>query len=296
MSAKLICLKGPYAGQEFPIEGHGIVLGRDPESASVILDVSSVSRSHANIFLAQDGRVILQDLRSTNGTFLIDSGGEKTRIQGDVVLADGQRFSLSANDDIVFEISGSEQANQPEASSLAEPTRVYSGAPVPPPIPSAPPASPASAPPASWPPAQPAPGPAGSFSSAPGDGAMRGTSNAPLILGIIGSVLMIPGILCSACAGGIGGALASGSSGFESGLVKGTLFGLLPIILGFAGAAEGKSNPTLSFIFLLIAALIAGFRWTTTFFTDLFYLAALILYLIGAIMALAQKKEPADAG
>ncbi|MDR3355555.1 MAG: FHA domain-containing protein [Synergistaceae bacterium] len=107
MSVNLFCLKGPYAGQEFPIEEHGIVLGRDPATASVILDVSSVSRSHANVFLSKDGRVILQDLRSTNGTFLIDSGGGKTKVQGDIPLSIGQKFSLGANDDIVFEVRSS---------------------------------------------------------------------------------------------------------------------------------------------------------------------------------------------
>jgi hypothetical protein len=286
----LFCLKGPYAGQEFPIEGQGIVLGRDPATANIILDVSSVSRSHANIFLSQDGRVILQDLRSTNGTFLIDKNGVKTRIQGDVPLTNGQRFSLGADGEIVFEIRDFGQANQPAADSVPGATRAYFGDAAPPALerPAPPPPNPSSAPPGGG-----LAGPHGAQSYIQ----MRGTSNAPLILGIIGSVLMIPGIFCSACAGGIGGALSSGSgAGFESGVMKGMLLGILPLILGFAGAATGKSKPMFSFIFLLIAALIAGAHWFMTLFTDLFCLAALILYLIGAIMALAQKKEPADAG
>lgn len=129
MSAKLLCLKGPYAGQEFPVEGHGIVLGRDPAMASVILDDSSVSRSHANVFLSQDGRVILQDLRSTNGTFLIDSSGSRAKVQGDVILADGQRFSLGTNDDNVFEIRCFGQTAQSEASDVSEWTRAGIGEP-----------------------------------------------------------------------------------------------------------------------------------------------------------------------
>jgi pSer/pThr/pTyr-binding forkhead associated (FHA) protein len=102
----MICLKGPYAGQEFPIEEQGVVLGRDPETAGIVIDTSSVSRSHANIFLSPDGHVVLRDLHSTNGTFLIGGDDGKTRIQGDVILSDGQRFSLSANDEAVFEVRG----------------------------------------------------------------------------------------------------------------------------------------------------------------------------------------------
>jgi hypothetical protein len=314
MSVNLLCVKGPYAGQTFLIDAQGIVLGRDPATSNIVLDVSSVSRSHANVFISSDGRVVLQDLRSTNGTFLIDPSGNNAPVQGDAVLAYGQRFSLGGNDEIVFEIQdmgqadhaaaegnsyqfeikGSEgdaskpiwetpqQHKQPVDGEFAS-AHARSGAPFPPL------------------PEQPAP-----YNSPPESGTgynigqpwrngvnMRGTSNAPLILGIVGNVLMIPGIFCSACAGGMMG-LGSGG-GFESGVMWGLFFGILPIICGTAGAITGKSKPTFSFILLLLAAIIAGGDWFATLFTDLFYLAALILYLIGAIMALVQKKEPADA-
>jgi hypothetical protein len=287
MSAKLFCLKGPYAGQEFPIEEQGVVLGRDPETAGIILDASFVSRSHANIFLSPDGRVVLQDLHSTNGTFLIDPNSGKTRIQGDVVLVDGQRFSLSANDDIVFEIQGFEEADQPAEKDDPGVTRAYFAPPdAPPPAPQA--ASPSAPPP-------PPPRPGGVY---PGQRdqigvTMRGTSNVPLILGIVGSVLMIPGVFCSACAGGlIGFSESLSGSGTTWGLFIG-LSGLLPVILGSVGAAKGKSQPKISFILLLLASILAGIDWFTSFFMDLLSLAALIVFLVGAIIALTQKKEPA---
>jgi hypothetical protein len=285
VSVNLICLKGPYAGQEFPIEEQGVVLGRDPEAAGIILDASFVSRSHANIFLSPDGRVILQDLRSTNGTFLVDQDGGKTRVQSDAVLANGQRFSLGANDDIVFEVQGLEEAGQSAERDGSEVTRAYTGTPdahAP-----ADQASPPSAPPSSG----------GVYHTGPRDGGgvrMRGTSDVPLITGIIGSVLMVPGLLCSACAGSIVGFSESlAGSGTMWGLLIG-LSGLLPIIFGSVGAAKGKSNPTQSFAYLLIAAIMAGVDWITALFMDLLSLAALILFLVGAIIALTQKKEPAD--
>jgi hypothetical protein len=126
LSAKLLCLKGPYAGQEFPIEEQGIVLGRDPETAGIVIDTSFVSRSHANIFLSPDGRVVLQDLRSTNGTFLIGGDGAKTRVQDDVILSEGRRFSLSANDEAVFEVRGIGEAGLAAGNDGSEVTRTYS--------------------------------------------------------------------------------------------------------------------------------------------------------------------------
>jgi pSer/pThr/pTyr-binding forkhead associated (FHA) protein len=269
MSAKLLCLKGPYAGQEFPIEERGVVLGRDPETAGIVLDASFVSRSHANIFLAPDGRVVLQDLRSTNGTFLIDQDGGKTRVEGDAILADGQRFSLSANDEAVFEVQGLGEADRTAENDGSEVTRTYSGAPE-----------------------GHAPAAQETFPSVPpvpGGVSMRGTSNVPLILGIVGSVLMIPGVFCSACTGGL-------ISLSGTGVAWGFFIGLLPVVCGSVGAAMGKSKPTHSFIFLLIASIITGVDWFSSFFTDLLSLAALILYIVGAIVALTQKKEPATLG
>ena len=286
MSVNLICLKGPYEGQEFPIEERGVVLGRDPEAAGIILDASFVSRSHANIFLSPDGRVVLQDLRSTNGTFLIDQGGVKTRIQGDVILANGQRFSLGANDDIVFEVQGPEGADRATERAGSEVTRAYDGA-------SDAHASASQSVPLSTPSES-----GGVYQKQPRQdgGRMIGTSNVPLITGIIGSVLMIPGFFCSACAGGFVSVSESLSgSGTMWGLLIG-FSGLLPIICGAIGAAKGKTNPSQSFSFLLAAAIMAGVDWFFAFFTDLLSLAALILFLVGAIVALTQKKEPADQG
>ena len=131
---------------------------------------------------------------------------------------------------------------------------------------------------------------------------MRGTSNAPLILGIIGSVLMLPGLACSVCVGGIvaaggavadmanGGGTANTTAGGGIGIII-ILFGLLPIVLGCIGGAKGKSAPGTAFILLLVSAIAALIGWILVSFTSIFHLAALILYVIGAILAKVQRME-----
>jgi hypothetical protein len=123
---------------------------------------------------------------------------------------------------------------------------------------------------------------------------LRGTSNAPLILGVIGSVLMIPAFGCNVCLiAAASNSSARGSAAEEvmfEGLALIIVLGILPLILGILGGAKGKSSPKKSCLFLAIAAAFAGIDWFLTMFTGLFYLGALILYLVGAIIAYTQKK------
>ena len=115
----------------------------------------------------------------------------------------------------------------------------------------------------------------------------RGTSNAPLILGIIGAVLMLPALMCSVCVGG----LAEGLGGSRGGTTTGLIVGVIPLFTGIIGGAKGKSSPGLSIVLLALSAIFALFGWFLSAFTSLFHLGALICFLIGAIMAKVQKKE-----
>jgi DNA-binding winged helix-turn-helix (wHTH) protein len=63
------------------------VLGRD-EEAAVRIDSPGVSRRHARI-LVENGRTVLEDLHSKNGTFL-----KEERLEGLGVLEDGDNFRL----------------------------------------------------------------------------------------------------------------------------------------------------------------------------------------------------------
>ena len=64
----LVATKGPNAGQRFPLNGGGALIGRQPDVA-VFLDSLSVSRHHARI-VSEHGSYFVEDLGSSNGTYL----------------------------------------------------------------------------------------------------------------------------------------------------------------------------------------------------------------------------------
>jgi hypothetical protein len=75
----------------------------------------------------------------------------------------------------------------------------------------------------------------------------RGTSNIPMIMGIIGGVLGLPAAVCSAWCGEAIVAIENIDSGVVSdGSTGGTilLLGVLGAILGIVGGALGKKMPT----------------------------------------------------
>lgn len=116
-----------------------------------------------------------------------------------------------------------------------------------------------------------------------------GTSIVPLVMGIIGAVIQLPGAVCSGmCAAGVS-SLAENSSS-DSGELGANymLIGLVAALIGFIGGILGKKKPTASGILLLLATLMSGVTLITFNF---FSLIAVILFLIGGIFAFVQKKE-----
>lgn len=67
-SGRLVCLSGCHKGMTFPVDGPGIIAGRNP-SCDIVLTDSRVSSRHAWIGIT-NGKAMLRDLASTNGTFL----------------------------------------------------------------------------------------------------------------------------------------------------------------------------------------------------------------------------------
>ena len=67
--AKLRIVDGPQAGAEFPLKEGESEIGRQPE-CRISLPDPKASRSHAKLTLGADGRCLVQDLGSSNGTFL----------------------------------------------------------------------------------------------------------------------------------------------------------------------------------------------------------------------------------
>jgi hypothetical protein len=98
--ATLLIREGDGAGSEHPIEGE-LVLGREQGAADLVLNDPGISRQHVAV-RAASGQVTVEDLGSSNGTFV-----NGLRISGEVELADGDEVQLGA---IVFSIHGADAA------------------------------------------------------------------------------------------------------------------------------------------------------------------------------------------
>lgn len=87
-SARLVGLSGSRKDASFPIIAAGITIGRS-DSCDVVLADHRVSSRHAWIGIV-DGKFVLRDLKSTNGTFLNtqtqSSVGEIELRSGDTIL------------------------------------------------------------------------------------------------------------------------------------------------------------------------------------------------------------------
>ncbi|MBG6212579.1 hypothetical protein RCH23_001071 [Cryobacterium sp. CAN_C3] len=70
-TTRLVITSGPKAGTEFPLSTETITIGRSSDSSLVIRD-DYTSTHHARLMLWND-EWMLQDLDSTNGTFLAGS-------------------------------------------------------------------------------------------------------------------------------------------------------------------------------------------------------------------------------
>lgn len=65
---RLVVTSGPLAGTAVPLTAAGLTIGRS-QSCSLVLDDGYVSSYHAKLF-AQDGTWMIEDMDSTNGTFV----------------------------------------------------------------------------------------------------------------------------------------------------------------------------------------------------------------------------------
>jgi hypothetical protein len=87
---------GPTPGKTFQLTGQEISIGRDPSNDITIKD-KEVSRQHARL-LAQAGDYVLEDLGSTNGTFV---NGQ--RLIGPHLLKPGEMVLFAENVSLVYE-------------------------------------------------------------------------------------------------------------------------------------------------------------------------------------------------
>jgi V8-like Glu-specific endopeptidase len=92
---RLRCVEGRFAGCEMLV-GNGVIIGRDPQRAQLVVDDAQISGQHAWVGLL-DGKLVVRDLGSTNGTYLArdmaSRVGEIDLEDGDVLVI-GQQQSL----------------------------------------------------------------------------------------------------------------------------------------------------------------------------------------------------------
>lgn len=142
-SFQIVQRTGPTPGKIFSLTKNEVYVGRDITNDIVIND-PEVSRKHARLTL-QSGGYVLEDLGSTNGTFI-----DGQRITGPHLMVLGEVIMLGDNVTLAFDTT----AIDPDATVAVSPEDV--------PIPSAPPPASTAQPPAYQPPPaayQPPPGP-----------------------------------------------------------------------------------------------------------------------------------------
>lgn len=88
---QLVVAQGPYLGEVFPLDSSIVVIGRDP-LVDITLPDPEVSRQHARMARDEYGDYKIQDLGSTNGTFV-----DGQRLGGDpLLLHAGQEILLGS--------------------------------------------------------------------------------------------------------------------------------------------------------------------------------------------------------
>jgi diguanylate cyclase (GGDEF)-like protein len=120
--ALLTVVNGPSTGCVHPVRDDETVIGRGRES-HVRLDDPGVSRAHARIVATEDGKHLIEDLNSRNGTFV--AGRRASRVE----LSSGDRINVGPNVVISFAILDSHAVrltHQLYESSVRDPlTRAY---------------------------------------------------------------------------------------------------------------------------------------------------------------------------
>jgi len=98
ITPKLVAVGGPTNGAEYLLEKDDFSLGRDVGNSLMVAWDVSISRQHAHIY-RQSGLYWLQDLNSSNGTYLSLKGGDERKLapQESVLLLDGAQVRIGRN-------------------------------------------------------------------------------------------------------------------------------------------------------------------------------------------------------
>jgi hypothetical protein len=119
----IVMRSGPIPGSSYFIEKDEVFLGRDLANDLPVPD-PEISRRHAR-FLRRGDSVYIEDLGSTNGTFL-----NGVRIAGPQQLKDGDLITLAENTVMSFEVKGAATEPLRVSAGKAEPALYTPEAPV----------------------------------------------------------------------------------------------------------------------------------------------------------------------
>lgn len=90
MIGKFTILNGSRAGQKLGLGGSGIRIGRESAICEIVLENPKVSRLHAEV-VSIDGKVLLIDRNSSNGTYVNDQKIDKRYLKdGDIIYFGGR--------------------------------------------------------------------------------------------------------------------------------------------------------------------------------------------------------------
>lgn len=98
---QLVLQQGPEVGKVYELSSSEHTLGRDINNAIMIND-AEISRNHCR-FLLQGDSYILEDLGSTNGTYV-----NEKRISGQTTLRSGDSIRIGDNVIVTYEAAASE--------------------------------------------------------------------------------------------------------------------------------------------------------------------------------------------
>jgi pSer/pThr/pTyr-binding forkhead associated (FHA) protein len=135
---RLVIRSGVDVGKEFVLEKNEYIIGRE-QTADITISDPEISRRHARLFF-QNGSYIIEDLGSTNGTFV---NGQK--ISGPYLLRPGEVVNFGEHVSVLYESVQIDPNATVVSSSAVAPKAPISAAPAktplytPPPAPSNPP-------------------------------------------------------------------------------------------------------------------------------------------------------------
>ncbi len=111
----LLITRGPGRGRTHVLEPHAVVLLGKSDAADLHLPYSGVSRQHARVTFVPGSGLRVEDLGSTNGTFI-----ETRRVaEGGVFVEAGARLVLGSETEVVLRVYRPEELQRLEAALTA---------------------------------------------------------------------------------------------------------------------------------------------------------------------------------